>query len=294
MSHTSAAGTPCPGETACAREQSWPEAGAIRTLLIDLDGVVWVGGNVVPGAMVAIRLLRENGIDLSFVTNDPRSARDYYSTRLTRLGAPARPDEVVTSGQALARLVNDRHSRTEPVLVIGTSNLRREFERLGSRLVDEKSSPSVVAVGGHDDFDYGELRRAVQAVSNGALLYTAGRDPTFPMPDGPWPGTGSIVAAIEYATSAHAICAGKPSRHIFEAALAGRDPAEAAIVGDTLASDIEGGRAIGMRTFLVMTGSTTAAHLASASVLPDRVFGDLQEVAMHLLADHRTDAHREG
>ena len=110
----------------------------------------------------------------------------------------------------------------------------------------------MVVVGGHDQFAYEELRIASQAVRGGAAFYATGRDATFPMPDGPWPATGAIVAAVETASGTTAIAVGKPEPAMFEAARAMIGPVDRiAVVGDNPASDIEGGRTAGLATILV-------------------------------------------
>jgi len=134
----------------------------------------------------------------------------------------------------------------------------------------------IVAVGGHQGFNYGELRIATQALRSGGRLYAAGRDSTFPMPDGPWPATGSIVAAVEVAGGTTAIAVGKPEPFIFDIArslLVGSH--RVAIVDDNLVADIAGGHRAGLTTILVLTGTSRRKDIASAEVAPDIVLPDL-------------------
>jgi HAD superfamily hydrolase (TIGR01450 family) len=247
-------------------------------LIVDLDGVVWVGSEPVPGSVAAIAELRAHGVRLVFLTNDPRGSRAEYAARLGALGVAADAREIVTSGSALASFVREREGAGTTAFVIGSPSLRREFAQAGLALVagEDGRDAEVVAVGGHDAFDYAELRVATQAVRRGARLYAAGRDATFPMPDGPWPGTGSIVAAVEVAGGKAAIAVGKPEPFIFDGARSLLGGCRSvAIVGDNLASDIAGGKRAGLTTILVLTGTSGPDDVAGADPAPDAVLPDL-------------------
>jgi HAD superfamily hydrolase (TIGR01450 family) len=247
-------------------------------LIVDLDGVVWIGPVAVPGSVEAIAALRARGVRLVFLTNDPRASRTEYAARLNELGIPADESEIVTSGSTLASFLQEREGPGTTAFVIGSASLKRELTGAGLELVTGEAGrdAELVAVGGHAGFDYDELRIATQALRRGARLYAAGRDATFPMPDGPWPGTGSIVAAVEVAGGKTAIAVGKPELLIFDTArslLAGCR--HVAIVGDSLASDIAGGKRAGLTTILVLTGSSGRDDLDGAEFVPDVVLPDL-------------------
>jgi HAD superfamily hydrolase (TIGR01450 family) len=247
-------------------------------LIVDLDGVVWVGSTVVPGSVAAIAELRARGVRLLFLTNDPRGSRAEYAARLSALGVPVGESEIVTSGSALASFVREREGAGTTTFVIGSSSLKRELMQAGLKLLarDAGREAQVVAVGGHDGFNYDELRIATQAVRRGARLYAAGRDATFPMPDGPWPGTGSVVAAVEVAGGKTAIAVGKPEPLIFDIARSLLEGCRrVAIVGDNLAADIAGGNRAGLTTILVLTGTSGRDDMANAEVIPDVVLPDL-------------------
>jgi HAD superfamily hydrolase (TIGR01450 family) len=133
-----------------------------------------------------------------------------------------------------------------------------------------------VIVGGHGGFDYSELRIATLAVHRGARLYACNRDATFPMPDGPWPAVGAILAAVETATGTRAIAVGKPELAMFEAAREVIGPVgRIAMVGDNPASDIEGGRRAGLATILVLSGAASREDAERADPPPDHVVDDL-------------------
>jgi glycerol-1-phosphatase len=233
---------------------------------VDLDGVVYVGADALPGAPEAIARLRADGKRILFLTNDPRGARSEYAAKLEGLGIPATEDDVLTAAWATAVFIA-RHEDVEraAAYVIGTDALKDELRGVGLRVVDADDAlhADVVVVGGHGGFDYWELKAASQAVRSGARLYACGRDATFPMPDGPWPATGAIVAAVETASGTTAVAVGKPEPAMFEAARAVTGPVERiAMVGDNPASDIEGGRRAGLSTILVDASGAAGEPLA--------------------------------
>ncbi|HEX2706542.1 MAG TPA: HAD-IA family hydrolase, partial [Solirubrobacterales bacterium] len=154
----------------------------------------------------------------------------------------------------------------EMVVAAGASLLEGEAGR----------EADVVVVSGHRGFDYGELLTATLALGQGAALVATSHDPTMPMPGGDWPGTGSILAAVETASGRTAEIGGKPERHLFEMALEAIGAAErVAMVGDRIASDIDGGRAAGLETVLVLSGSSSRAEAEAAEPAPDHVLENL-------------------
>ncbi len=258
-------------------------AGRFDGFIVDLDGVVWVGDEAVPGAIEALTRLRSAGKRLLFVTNDPRNSRAGYARRLQALGFTASEEDVLTSGAATGDFLATRAQLAgSTAFVAGSRALKEEIEDAGLRLLDAAGGvqADVVVVGGHDGFDYTELRVAAQAVRRGARFYATGRDPIFPMPDGPWPGTGAVLAAIETAAGRRATVVGKPEPFIFEVArsrLAGCR--RIAVVGDSLESDIAGGKSAGLETILVLSGNTTRLDVEEASIEPDFVRRDLGALA---------------
>lgn len=248
-------------------------------LIIDLDGVVWRGGDPVDGAAEAIAAVRAAGIRVLFLTNAPGRSRSDLAARLSHLGIPVTASDVMTSAAATARVVGalqDLASRR--ALVIGPPALRDEISQAGFSLVawDEPAEAELVIVGGHEDFDYRELRAATTAIRGGARLFATGRDAVFPMPDGPWPATGAILAAVETAGGARATVVGKPGRIVFDIArqaLSGCG--RVAMIGDHLIADVAGAKEAGLGTILVLTGATSRAEVECAAVPPDIVLDSL-------------------
>jgi glycerol 3-phosphatase-2 len=252
-------------------------------VLLDLDGCVWVGDEATPRAAEAVEALRAAGKGVAFITNDPRHGGDEFVRKLWRLGLRAAGDEVVTVGGAVQHVLAETQS-WRAAYVIGAPVMHRHVADAGVRIVNGRDVPpaDVVVVAGHEAFDYEELRGAVGAVLTGAALLAAGRDATFPMPDGPWPGTGALVAAVEAATGATATNVGKPAAQIFATALDRLGPGRALVVGDRLDSDIAGAKAAGLDAALVLTGATDAA--AAAGARADGVVAVADDLGALLLA----------
>jgi len=251
-------------------------------LIVDLDGVVWLGGDPIEGAADAIARVRAHGARALFLTNDPQSSREELAARLAEIGIPATADDVLTSAAATARfLASQSHLRGRRVLVAGSEALHEEIESAGFELVspDEARRAEIVVLGGHDAFDFAELRATTIAIANGAELFATGRDAVVPTPDGPSPATGAILAAVETATGVRATVVGKPEPFVFEIALESLQGCERiAVVGDNLASDVAGAKRAGLDAILVLTGTATQADLERAPIRPDLVLSSLGEL----------------
>jgi HAD superfamily hydrolase (TIGR01450 family) len=247
-----------------------PLASGYDHILLDLDGCVWVGDEATPRAAEAVAALRAAGKRVAFVTNDARHSSEEFVRKLWSLGLQASLAEVVTVGGAVQHLLADRFAGASAV-VIGSPAMHRHVTDAGLRVVnatDMVARARVVVVAVHDDFDYTELRDAVLAVRSGALLIAAARDPTYPKRDGLWPGTGSLLAAIEVAADAHdATVVGKPAPQLFLTALDRLGPGRALMVGDRLDADVAGARAAGIDAALVLTGGTDR-QTAMAAMAP--------------------------
>ena len=251
-------------------------------LLVDLDGVVWIGREMVPGAIEALRGLLDAGKRIVFVTNNPARPAALYAERLTGAGVPTEPERVVTAGEATAHLVAERLGTGGAVFAIGAPAFHETLAETGLELVDGEAArrASAVVVSGHRGFDYEELLTATKALQGGAGLFATSRDPTLPMPGGEWPGTGAVLAAVETATGAKAEIGGKPERYLFDLARErlGGGAVRVAMVGDRVSSDIEGGRRAGLETILVLTGATSKEETESAIPSPDHVVDNLAEL----------------
>jgi glycerol-1-phosphatase len=236
-------------------------------VLLDLDGCVWVGDEVTHGTPEAISELRAAGKSLAFVTNDARRSPEEYVRKLWSLGLRASLEEVVTVGSAIQHVLAE-HGRGTGAYVIGSAAIFRHVADAGQRILngtDLESRADIVVVAGHDELCFSELRAATQAVLAGAEMIAAGRDRTFPGVGGMWPGTGAIVAALEYATARTATIIGKPDPQIFRTALDRLGPGRTLVIGDMLDSDLAGAAAAGLDSAIVLTGVTSRADAVAAT-----------------------------
>jgi HAD superfamily hydrolase (TIGR01450 family) len=251
-------------------------------LLVDLDGVVWVGREMVPGSAETLAALLGRGLEIVFVTNNPGKPATAYIERLRDARIPVADDRVVTAGEATASLAAKSAGAGAATFVIGAPAFHETAAGAGLELLEGEAAreAEVVLVSGHRGFDYEELLTATLALRGGAALFATSRDPTLPMPGGAWPGTGAVLAAVETASGATAEIGGKPEPHLFEMArerIAGAE--RVAMVGDRVSSDIEGGRRAGLETILVLSGATSREQAEDAVPAPGRITRDLAALA---------------
>jgi arabinose operon protein AraL len=251
-----------------------------RGFIFDLDGTVYLGERLLPGAARAIAALRQAGRRLCFLSNKPTASRDDYAAKLTRLGVPATVDQVVNSSYVLARWLA-REAPGARCFVIGEPPLVAELESAGLKPVEGPEADYVV-VAFDRTFDYRKLDIALQAVKRyGARPVGTNPDRTCPVEDGEIPDAAGMIGAVEGVTGRKVEpIVGKPSPITVEVALErlGLPAADSAIVGDRLETDIAMGKAAGMATILVLTGITRPGDPAIARWQPDHVLHSLEEL----------------
>ncbi|MEO8571581.1 MAG: HAD-IIA family hydrolase [Chloroflexota bacterium] len=272
-------------------------------LLVDLDGVVYRGTDPVPGvaAVLADRAVR--GDDIVYVTNNSMHYRADYQTRLAAMGCPVSPGTVVSSARATAAYLREHDPEIQRVLVLGAGGLERELRDEGfdvvtagtaaTRLSQEgidgfaaAGNPDAVVVGLDPNLTYTRLVVASDSIRAGAHFIATNRDPIYPTERGLRPGAGSIVIALEAATGVVPISIGKPAPYLLEAAAhaVGREPSEAIMIGDAIATDLAGAQAVGARSVLMLTGVTTLAEVQAlpADRQPTAIAVDAAELAKAL------------
>lgn len=216
--------------------------------LIDLDGVVYLGGEPLPGAVEALNRLRGMGKRIRYLTNDPRPRRETVARRLVDLGIRVEAEEIVTSGWATARYLNRRDIAA--VSAVGSDGLRDELRARGLRLTEV--DPEAVVVGADEQTTYRDIQRAARHVDRGATFVGTNPDGSFPTPDGLAPGAGAIVRAVETAVGVEPTIVGKPEPWMFEMALESLPAGERAVViGDTAETDVLGAHRAGLTGILV-------------------------------------------
>jgi HAD superfamily hydrolase (TIGR01450 family) len=241
-------------------------AGGYDLVIFDLDGVVYLGGEPVPGAAGAITTIVDGGIPVAYVTNNASRRAEEVAALLRSLGVPARDDQVLTSAQAAAALLAEQCPPGAPVLVVGAPALSEEVRAVGLSPVPTAGDGPVAVVQGYGpSVGWADLAEACVAVRAGARWVATNTDATLPSPRGPLPGNGSLVAALSAALGRRPdMVVGKPSPTLFEVAARRRDARRVLVVGDRLDTDIEGAVRAGMDSLLVLTGVSTAADLLRA------------------------------
>jgi NagD protein len=241
---------------------------------LDLDGTVYLGGALLPGAAQAIAGIRAAGARVVFLTNNPLRSPASYAERLTGLGVPATEAEVVTPLGVLTAYLARQH----PGAAVLTVAEPLVDQTLGAAQIEVTADPAragVVVVSFDRTFDYDKLLRAYRAVRHhGAAIVATNPDPYCPTPDGGLPDCAAMLAAVEACTGARAEAVlGKPGEHM-AAELLRRlavPPGDAAVVGDRIMTDIALSQSLGMASVLVLSGATTAAEAGSSPVRPDYI-----------------------
>lgn len=230
------------------------ELRALRGFVFDLDGCVWTGDVLVPGAAEVLALLREQGRRVSFLTNNSAARSAGIQAKLERLGVQAAKDEVLTPLEILGEVITARWGPSR-VLAIGGEELAAALQEGGHELVpvDRHREAQVVVVGRDAGFTYERLTAAARAIAAGAHFVTPNLDPRLPLEGGDFlPGCGAVVESVAAAAGIRPLVIGKPEPPLFELALSrmemGADAA--AMVGDSVDSDVRGARRVGMTAIL--------------------------------------------
>ena len=251
---------------------------AYDVALLDLDGVVYLGGTAIPGAAESLRKAQAAGMRLAYVTNNAFRTPAAIAALLTSFGAPATAQDVVTSAQAAARLLAERLPAGAPVLVVGGSGLRMALRERGLRPVSTAMDrPRAVVQGYSPDVSYSMMAEGGLAVAAGALFVASNGDLTLPGRRGSQPGNGALIQVIATATGVQPVVAGKPEPPLHQESVLRTGAKHPLVVGDRLDTDIEGAHRVGADSLLVLTGVTGPAEavLAPPSQRPTYLAEDL-------------------
>jgi arabinose operon protein AraL len=252
----------------------------IRGAVVDLDGTIYRGSELIPGADAAVEALRDAGVEVLFLSNKPIKRREAYRELLASLGIDVARDRIVNSSAITADHLAAEHPDA-PVLVVGEQPLVDELEAAGLTVTDYPEAAAVVVASMDREFDYGTLTRAMRALKPGVKFYATNPDRTCPVESGEVPDAGGMIGAIEGVTGRSLDrVLGKPSTVTVDVALSRLDidPERCLIVGDRLETDIRMGIGAGMRTALVLSGVTDRDDLAASSLEPDRVLDSIAEI----------------
>ncbi len=264
-----------------------------RGFLIDMDGVIYRGGELIPGAEQFIHLLLDQEIPFLFLTNNSQRTRRDVATKLTRMGIPIMEKHVFTCAMATARFLA-RQKPNGTAYVIGEGGLLTALHRNGYSIVDK--SPDYVVVGEGRTLTFEMLENAVQMILGGAKLIATNMDPNCPTNTGTRPGCGAIVSLLETATGIKAFSVGKPSPVMMRAARKELQLAasETIMIGDTMETDILGGAQLGYYTILVLSGSTRREDLDRYGYRPELVVDSVADLCSgSQLADIRISSSTE-
>ncbi|MGY1815758.1 HAD-IIA family hydrolase [Blastococcus sp. SYSU D00820] len=255
-----------------------PPTAAYDVALLDLDGVVYVGPDAVPGVPEALATARSSGMRLGFVTNNAARTPEDVAAHLTALGVPAGPDDVITSSQAAATVVAQRFGAGARVLPVGGPGVAVALRAAGLTVVERAEDVPVAVVQGYGrDVGWTQLAEAVVAVRAGARHVATNTDATIPSPRGPLPGNGALVGVVAAVTGQEPAVTGKPDPAMHAECVRRTGARRPLVVGDRLDTDVEGGRRAGAASLLVFTGVTDPATLLAAGPQrrPELIAGDV-------------------
>ena len=247
---------------------------SIDGLLIDIEGVVMRGNEVIPGAQEALQTLRARGIPYRFITNTTIYCRHTLLERLQAMGFSIQVEDLFTATYAAARYLQEQNAKSYYPLLL--PDAQQEFAGLD---VDEEQPDFVVMGDMGASFTFARLNRALQAILNGARFVALHKKRTWRTEQGLYMDAGPFVVALEYAAELKAEVVGKPSRAYFRMVLdeLGIAPDRVAMIGDDIESDVRGAQLIGMQGWLVKTGRFRKEDLARG-IWPDRVFESIAEI----------------
>jgi arabinose operon protein AraL len=252
-----------------------------RGYIFDLDGTVYLGENAIPGAPETIAGLRKRGCKVVFLSNKPLQPREVYAEKLTRLGIPTSPDDVINSSLVLARyLVHEMPDAT--VFVIGEQPLLDEMSAAGLAISENPEEIDVVIASFDRTFDYHKLNIGYQALRLGARFFATNADRTCPVEGGQIPDAAAVIGALEGCTGRKVeLVAGKPSAMIVSMALEqlGLQAQDCLMVGDRLETDMLMGIKAGISTALVLTGVTHPEDVAHSQVRPDFILESISGIS---------------
>lgn len=262
------------------------EFSAIRHLIIDMDGVLWHGDKPLPGLTEFFATLRARGIKFVLATNNAGKTGDEYVAKLAKYGVNAAPAEVLTSPQATAHYLA-AHNPDARIYVVGSPSLAAELRAKGLTVVSEAEAQTAncVVMGGIvGHVTYEKLAEACLLIRAGASFIGTNPDLTFPGERGIIPGNGALLGALQLSTGVAPLIIGKPEPEMQLQAMQrmGGTPADTAVIGDRLDTDILGGQRAGLCTIMVLTGISTRAEAESGPITPDYVVADIREITSRL------------
>jgi 4-nitrophenyl phosphatase len=252
----------------------------LRALLLDMDGVVYRGDAVLPGARDLLEFMRVRGIPHVFLTNNSSLTPRHYADKLLRMGIRTTPDRILTSALVAVQDLRRSAGPDDRVLLLGGAGVREALAVSGLTLADHYREATVVLVGLDRALTYEKLAQAALAIGRGARFLATNGDRSYPSERGLEPGAGALVAALQTTTGVAPKMYGKPEPEMFAQALEllGTPPELTGMVGDRYETDVLGAARCGLVTIAVTTGVSSEAELRAADPAPDWIFPSLVEL----------------
>jgi 4-nitrophenyl phosphatase len=257
----------------------------IRAILIDLDGVIYRGNELLPGAINLFDWVESINLNYVLITNNSTKTPGQVATKLKNLGVKVRNERILTSAIATAHYLKLHAGPQTRIYAIGEEGLKDALIAYGFKITE--NTPDYIIVGLDRNFDFKKLEIAVNEIRNGAKFIATNADPVIATERGFEPGTGALVAMIESETGCKPIEIGKPSPWLFNLAInkANANPMDILMIGDNIDTDIRGAQAVGIvNTALIFSGVTTQSMVKESSVKPSFVFSDLDQLITDLLS----------
>jgi len=251
----------------------------IKSLIIDMDGVIWKGDSPIGDLPAIFNRIRERGLKFVFATNNSTRTSDQYVKRLKGFGVDVEPWQVITSSQAATHAVAKKFPAGTKVFIIGEDGLRVPLEEMGFEVVSVENATQAQAVvmGIDREVTFNKIAEATLLIRSGVPFYATNTDKTFPTPRGEIPGAGAWISVITTATNVEPIVAGKPFPFLMDLSLEklGTNKEETLVVGDRLETDIAAGQGVGCPTALVLSGVSTREQADNWQPKIDIIANDL-------------------
>ena len=251
----------------------------IKSLVIDMDGVLWRADAPIGDLANTFKRIRERGLKFVFATNNSTKTSEQYVERLAKFGVPVEPWQVITSSLAAAEAVAKKFPPGTKAFIVGEDGIRVAMEERGFEILSVENAPDaeVFVMGIDREINFQKLSEATLLVRKGVPFYATNPDKTFPTPRGEIPGAGAWFSVITTATGVEPIVAGKPFTTLMELSLErlGTSKEESLVVGDRLETDIAAGQAAGCPTALVLSGVSTREDAGKWTPKIDFIADDL-------------------
>jgi 4-nitrophenyl phosphatase len=254
----------------------------IKSLILDMDGVIWKGDAPIGDLPAIFKRIRERGLKFVFATNNGTKTPEEYQKKLADLGVDIDPSQVVTSAMGIAFLLGQKYPRGTRIFMIGEDGIRLALEEKGFEILSVETAPEAEAIvmGIDRSINFQKIAEATLLVRAGIPFYTTNTDRTFPTPRGEIPGSGAWLSVITTATGIEPTVAGKPFPYLMELSLdkLGTKKEGTLVVGDRLETDISAGQSVGCPTALVLSGVSTKEQAEKWKPAPNIIAESLNEL----------------